>query len=320
MKRLSLILAFLLYSSGASGMNCRAQCLSAINKENTVLVHIAFEFRDPQFRTDWVYGSLGGQIKLPIRNTPYSPTNSGVHDGRLELDFCIHERDLPPLNAKFKAHLGPREFTISVRPIEWESQEMVNYWGTKVKQGRMGAVFFLNQPDPDWVVAKSAGLLESADQFPRIEIELYNFSNQAIPGVQLVFRSSELWACKGDGSPPESGTIPISIYWEKQRLKLASGDPKFAELINRRIDFKIDECGLTYLNADLGTTGALPPHDSVRLRYGFKEKLVSGRKSSAKRFKRNPVSLFYLVNRKIEFKGDHVFPNEIVVGGKPLGR
>lgn len=274
---------------------------------DAVEIPVVFEFRNAESKADWIYDSLTPRLPL-LNEHVYRARNAVNKDGRLEAKFCVLANDIPPQNSKIYFLFGIRKLEASVRPT---------------RGGMMPTIMFLNQPDPDWLIIRQPTWSLNKEKYPRLEVELFNFANATHPGVNLTFRFERHSPILCYPSPPGFATVPVSIYIEKGKVKVASGDPQSPELIIRQASV-VKECGTLTFKGELGPSGAVQGKSALRIRYAFMQR------ASPIRFKygrdidgstRKPVlssltvsDLFTLpTHREIEVIGERVFPINIEV-------
>lgn len=184
----------------------------------------------------------------------------------------------------------------------------------------MPTIQFVDQVDPDWIIIKQAELLHDSNGIPRIDIQIYNFTNKPHDGFELKFN----WIINAEYDHmcmlfPGIITkkIPIEIKFEKNNVSVASGDLQFQELIQRNSSYQ-RYCGGAKLKANLGNIGQLPSAEILRIRYVFNKEMLGNT------FLRNPNNFkaFFSITTGIpthylEIKplfvitGNNVFPSKI---------
>lgn len=291
----------------------QAQCINQYSASDKVEIPIVFEFQDSQHRLDWIYNSLEPKIKLPTKPQRSDPTNMQVQDGKLRITYCIAAEEMPRLNSKFLAYFGPRELSVSSRPISWSNTDFKSPKGDKLRQGRMASVFFLGQPSPDWVIVRRAEWLINAEGFPRIEVEVHNFASNTHPGFELILDFTD--SSTRCMSIPVTVTVPLALSFSKGNIKLASGDPQFSELINREAKFEIGPCGELDFEARIGKTGPLQGNAVLTIRYTFNQKTPPRIRKIPRDRNYKPVitDIYALEYRSIYINGERAFPTSMKI-------
>jgi hypothetical protein len=259
-----------------------------------------FEFKNDQTRVAWVYNSLHPRLILKGGAKIYSPITSVIADGVLQLQFCLPWAEVSSLSSELKAAFGPRLFKVVARPVVWKS-ELVNYQNKTIKQGVMATIFLLKQADPDWLVVRRTAWLENQQGLPRIEVEVHNFSGSSHPGIALRMVASHYLGCgTAPIEPVRTEKVRITLAVDKSKLKVASEDPGFRELIVRQAKLVTRPCVLSELQFELGRTGPLAGSEDLRIRYHFDRPLP-------------PSFMVFRGQMTIEVKGDRVFPLSLLL-------
>jgi hypothetical protein len=208
--------------------------------------------------------------------------------------------------------------SVNVRMVRDTTATPAEHMLDCVTLGTMTPILFLDQPDPDWLLAESVLWLTSVDQQPRLELTLRNLSAQRHPGADVGFGVMRLFAL----CAVSSGSAQIDLLFSFARgvLSIASGDPQFSEPIDRKVVFTRNPCGLNGFEADLGPTGAIEAGQIFRIRYRFPIKVSVGNVENHSFRNRdlttglNPGSqidvarLLELGNRSVRLSGDRVYP------------
>lgn len=248
----------------ASGLTQPTQ--AGVCEASEALIPIAFQFKDSDAQSSWVYKSL--RPALVVGQRRLYPKNSDLVDGAVHLRFCA---PLATLGDRFTLTVGPRNINLASRPI------------TKEPGGasRMTDIALLDQTRPDWVVVKGLERLTSAQGgLPSFDIELFNFGPMH-PGGRVQYQSGSYgWSCAVN-QPGSRVTVQISL--SGQRLRVASSDPEYPEeLVERSAEVRSGYCGGNFdVTADFGPTGRIPP-GPTRIRYVLKSTgvIASSRRNS----------------------------------------
>lgn len=262
-----------IFGLGFTAKVSRADC--SIRENDSIEIPINIQFKNPDFKTKWVYNSLEPSLRVLHKSYDLTPQSSTISNGRLEVIFCIDADDSSKLLPEFTVNLASRSLTIRSRPIKWEkvttSKSGID---TESNQGKMTTINLLNQPDPDWIIIKKAELLYNSEGTPRIDVLVHNFTKESHSGFELKL----YWRIDDDSydifcvNYPGVITyeIPIEVEFGKEDISIASGDIQFQELIQRNASLGIG-CGGAILKANLGNIGQLPSENILRIRYVFNE-------------------------------------------------
>ena len=233
--------------------------------EGEIRIPIEFQFAAPDLREDWIYRSTLPRLLVKKQHvTILAPERESTTFGIYSADFCV---DSEILARGFKVRFGPRETTISPRPVD-------------PKTNTMTTIRLLEQPRPDWVVIKSIKKLTLATSaLPVFDVEISNFGKPySGASVRLQARYEPI----GCASNSVIELIPVTVSAVKSRIKVTSADPEFpTQQIDRNASIAASGCGFD-LSVDLGTVGTIPEGPS-RLRYEIRRARIPDSKPHDKR-------------------------------------
>ena len=219
--------------------------------ESEVSVPVVFSFANPEYQVDWVHRSLA--LHLEVIPDQWKSRTATLESGSLNAEFClparvVFEGRIPAL----RLHAGPRTLDLSSRPVA---------------QGAVPTIRLLSQPDPDWLIVKTIEQFRYSilDRALAIEIEWFHGGFDPACWRQVILRGHYGKDCVAAGPAYE---VPVLLTLSRKGTRLDSGDPLFQDLVERRVTYTDDVCGLgSRFVAELGTTGFIPGHTGVRVRY-----------------------------------------------------
>lgn len=229
-------------------------------------VVLQLRFADPAYRAYWIYRSLS-PLLYAVGGLPYRPARIRIAAGELQTTFCLDSdyREGDVLHLSY----GTRRLAVDPGPIRWRNGAEP---GKQASGGRgtAGPVKLADQPDPDWIMIRSATWSPGEDGLPVVEVEVFNPLPVRVPGIGVSLRFSN---ASGLGCPlagvDRKALIEVAV---SRGAGLASGPTDAMELqgyIASESSYGVGTCGEVHFEAPLGSTGPLLPRGMTRIRYRF---------------------------------------------------
>jgi len=312
------------------------QTAENVCRSGEVEIPVSFRFANQAFRAEWAYRGLEPGLALHDQVTRdglvirdeggvFPPQVERVSADRLEAVFCLSPKIVPRPNRTFVVRIGPRRLIAASRPVLWRAE--VVFVGKRTF-GRMPSIHFDAQPDPDWLIVRSAVWLLTSEGYPRLDIELYNTGPVVHPGTEILLVATDRETlCIS--TPVRTAVVPIAFKVIKGDLFVESADPQFGELIERAVETQKGGCDETIVEAPVGPTGSLTAGEVLRIRYTFQEKAdpktigkftIHPKTGTMYGTQKGIHPIHQLPFRRIEFTGPFVYPKRIFItrGNRPF--
>ncbi len=184
-----MIYAVLLMLLGASpGPSPQPLCLSESSSSDVVQIAAEFQFSSNAASVEWMYRSLRPRLKIGRQN--FTPKNVSIDEKSLNSVFCIEDGHLPEKGGRFFFDIGPRQYSIVLRPIVPYTKLRPSMGASALSEGQM-KVSIIDQEVPTWITLRQGRLLRAAGGAILVELTLHNWSSSAVPVTELhLFASS----------------------------------------------------------------------------------------------------------------------------------
>jgi len=254
---------------------CGAECVPARFEPVLVDITVLFSFKSTAFQMDSLYRALHPQLALGSKSV--QPSSISSEQGTLHAHFCLDPKsiglplptssgDIARPTSTAVLSMGPRRLTIQLRPVTWKqvsppAGEPVAYVGS------MSSIVFDAQPDPDWAQFSYAKWARDSKGGLLLDIGVQNFGpNNAGADIEIGYDISGIGCASGPNTIAE---VPVKISYQLGTITALSGDPDYAELVERKVVLHAERCLHNYLHISLGGTGALASGEIRRIRYRF---------------------------------------------------
>jgi hypothetical protein len=130
-----------------------SECSNQTKENKVVVIDLIYQFKNTFFQTGWVYDSLSPTLIPSGSDYPIRPSQTLIDSGYFAARFCLETLDIK--SEIVKISLGSKEFSRRIT-ITWKSKDDKTY-------GTTDPIILISQPDPDWVIAKSAKWLTNSN-------------------------------------------------------------------------------------------------------------------------------------------------------------
>ena len=166
---------FVAFFLGFVFVQCPLEAFSCINEwdyESAALIFVSYELQSFS-QLPWIYQTL--RPELVTHSNHHSPIDSRVEEGILKILFCVGRSELVNDKALI-LDLGPRSFSLKARPVDWGAEGLSNNKGKRIVEGHMTSIVLFDQARPNWVILRSARLLNAENGEAIVEIVIQNLS------------------------------------------------------------------------------------------------------------------------------------------------
>ncbi|NKC17655.1 hypothetical protein CWC29_002155 [Pseudoalteromonas sp. S4498] len=267
------------------------RCSLEDDSSKVISYDLIYKFANPFYQTEWVYRSLNPRLTAKELDYPIRQKQDSIENGFYIARFCLYTEDKGVTDTTIT--IGARDHDKRLQSTRWEQLDEKAY-------GTAKPLVLIDQPDPDWVITKSAKWLTSSEGKKRLVVSLYNPFDTTYPGANISMALGDSYMyCISTGS-----TQIMKVALRKSAdLDLRSEDPDLGELIERTANIQLGPCGEHDLRLDFGEFSSLSPKEENRIIYTFE---ISGDSDGM-----NPDYLSRFKYGAVFIDSEKVVPNKV---------